>query len=573
MQSQYYYYVILWGLLLLCSPPTGSSGVKLLIDDSSALRSTTPLNQALTSTPTMDSNLNVSTALAVPESSSSFLTIQATAIHVERAEFPISKLLFKLTLKLAMEQIDRMLSPRRVKVFMNLRSASSCSDQYAAAVAAEEYFTRRTRLIIVSGCDDAIKSISRLASIWQIPLLTAAGFSADFNNKQVHRSLTRVAFSLKTAVEFLMKIMNSYKWRRFNLIVDESDPNSFALRESIQSHIADAVDSTNFHANLNLLSLDLASLLSTTSSTNITAPHSGADTRSMDSIDKWPNSLAKRAVEDALRQASLFSRVNIVLIPQVYLRKFMLSVYDQKMANGQYTFITIPLLLDQVDDEADELQAASEAQQQTTAKGQSSEDNLFLWRNVLSKRNSHARQAYESLMSIYVKTPTTRQYIYFSRNLTDLANSDFTSAKQQKVPSGSSSTLTKVATYGRKEATKPRIQLNINPYSSAFYDCLQIYARALQESLRTIELERDLAKRVQLGHSLHANLTSLMRGRRYDDMLMGSIYINKNGDRETEYTLDDMNQMGQYWPVFIFNGETRSIERLSPIRWSADPSG
>lgn len=473
------------------------------------------------------------------------LFIQATAIHVERAEFPLSKLLFKLTLKLALEQVERALAWRGVKISLNLRSANTCTKQFAGALAAEEYYTRRTRLLIISGCDDAIKSVSRLASVWQIPLMTAAGFSADFNDKQTHRSLTRVSFSLRTAVEFLVKIMNSYRWSRFNLLVDESDPNSPALRESIESNIAEMeaqrVNPSN-HANLNILPFDLASLLQSTIDLNLTT--SVANLTQENDPDIWPNELTRRAIGDILRQAALFSRVNVLLIPQAHVRKFMLSVYDAGMANGQYTFITIPLQLER----AESVLGASEPQQQ---------DNLFAWRALTSKRNGHAKQAYESLMSIYVKTPTTRHYNYFARNLTDLANSNYiTNLNQQQ-----------------QLVTKKRIQIDINPYSAAFYDCLQIYARALNESLNMIEAEKAPNKRRELRRSLHANLTSHMRDKRYSDMLTGTIYLNKNGDRETDYSLDDMNQMGKFWPVIWFDGQSRSIERLAPIRWFSDGSG
>lgn len=511
-------------------------------------------------------------------SSSPIFHIQVTAIHIDKSEFPLSKLLFKLTLKLALDSAEKRLESRRIKLSLSIRSANTCSRQYAGAVAAEEYYLKRTRLFIVSGCDDAIRGVARLASGWQVPVMTAAGFGADLNDKTIYKSLIRVAFSLKTAVEFLVKVLKSFQWKRVNLIVDESDTNSLALKDGIEKNFAHfkAKNESNTQSFiLNTISLDLKKTTLTSqfqTNFNQSADNYLSNINSSHQLnysdDKWPNNLTETSVRDALKQSSLFSRVNILLIPQHYLRKFMLSVYDQGMANGLYTFINMPLLfISNSEDQLDNTVAISSSNYSKQSYVTSTGENVFIWRSLLSTRNSQAKQAFESLMPIYLRAPTTKAYIYFANKLFNLANTNYattTTMKPSNFKQGSSSQS------NQSVVGSSKIQLSINPYSASFYDCLQIYATVLDELYQRVKNESDKVVRKKLRSELHSNLIRSMRNKRYDNLVTGSISLNTNGDREADYTLDDLNQMtGKFSPVFLYKGETNEIERLSRIHWSS----
>lgn len=536
----------------------------------------------ITNKSTTADNNNNNNSRSPTNSSTTKLHIQATAIHVDESEFPLSKLLFKLTLKLALEAASKRLERSRVKLSLSIRSANTCSRQYASALAAEEYYKNRARLFIVSGCDDAIRGVSQLASGWRVPVMTATGFGADLDDKTVYKTLVRVAFSLRAAVEFLFKIMRTFQWHRVNLIVDISDPNSLALKGTIEKHLIDyKID--DFQVKLNTIPLDMRSLMTgrqqTTLSTNESFHHHNSN-ESDD--DKWPNEITERTIQGALKQSSMYSRVNILLLPQHYLRKFMLSVYDQNMGNGLYTFVNMPLLLITNDDQMDGQQALLGSNSSKLSYVAPTGENVFVWRSLRSSRNSQAKQAFESLMSIYLRTPKSKAYLYIVSKLIDLANMEYGTTT-------TTTTTTTPANYSTQQQSKfqnskesfanghlAKIQLNINPYSASFYDCLQIYSIVLNESLTSITQEsrsRDVKKRL-LRYDLHARIIELIRNKRFDNMATGTISINSNGDRETDYTLDDMNQVtGKFNPVILYRGHTREIERLARIHWSSDPLG
>jgi hypothetical protein len=612
------------------------------------------------------------------------LRILVTAIHVDKAEFPLGRLLFRLTLELALSEANKYLEKHmkqagnklsghfdKLELALNVRSANTCSRQFAAALAAEEYYRKRARSFIVSGCDDAIRDVSRLASQWRVPIMTAAGFGADLGDKSVHKSLVRVAFSLQAAVEFLFKIMKMFHWSRANLVVDESDPNSLALKESVANHLAGhhraggsrpadlAAAAANFSVHLNTIVLDLKALSAARAATSKNAAVAaalGEDAQTMDvgqqqhqqhqSDDKWPNEITEQAIDDTLWRCSRFSRVTILLISQRHLRKFMLSAYDQNMANGHYTFINMPLL--PIDDRLseDELPAmantggggggasgdassehkhplppvshagytagggrSAAAAAASAGLGAATGENEFVWRSLQPRaRNAHAKHAFESLMSIYLRTPTTKAYVYFVSNLNNLANanqspgvapssgSNSSGAGSAMVAplAGQNSSWSALRDTGPAQSAgkagtgaaatpnaRQRIKLNTSPYSASFYDSLLIYARTLHESL-VLETgngsSASAASKAAIGRPslarANAMVSKLIRNRRFDNMATGSVFINANGDRETDFTLDDMNEMtGKFAPVILFRGETREIERVGRIHWSSDSSG
>lgn len=556
--------------------------------------------------PSANSTIDEATGSRIKTKRRRHLRIRMTAIHVERAEFPLSRLLFELTLALAVNDANKHLEKqqqagggsggttanselRKLRLELSVRSANTCSHQIAGALAAEEYYMRRARLFVVSGCDEAIRGVSRLASQWRVPIMTAAGFGADLADKSVHRTLVRVAFSLRAAVEFLFKILRMFQWRRVNLVVDESHPNSLALKDSVEKHLASHRSSAgaNFSVDLNTIVLDLDGLFAfQTGNTSARAEQKHLQP----SDDKWPNEITEQAIGDTLWRCARFSRVTVVLMGQRHLRKFMLSAYDRSMANGQYTFINIPLL--RTDPEDAEMGAntsgvanggggtagasatSSSAMTHSSPAGPAAAtgEEEFLWRSPQPKaRNAHTRKAFESLMSIHLRIPTTKAYLYFANNLNTLANS-----MDHVAPlAGRTTMATSAADRRVPPPSGKRIKLNTNPYSASFYDSVQIYARALHESLELMAAGNDTT--TPLGERLrqtHAMVSELMRDRRFDNMVTGSVAINRLGDRETDFTLDDMIPMtGLFAPVILYSGDTRDTQRIARIHWSSDASG
>jgi atrial natriuretic peptide receptor A len=72
----------------------------------------------------------------------------------------------------------------------------TCEKNYAGALAAEEFYLRKVDVLIGPACSVALDTVARMASSWNIPIFTAGGIGAEFSNKALYSSLTRLSFSL-----------------------------------------------------------------------------------------------------------------------------------------------------------------------------------------------------------------------------------------------------------------------------------------------------------------------------------------------------------------------------------------
>lgn len=110
-------------------------------------------------------------------------------------ELPIFFEIVKPTVELAVEKISAKYPHLKFRV-KSRKDDNSCESNVLGAIAAEEYYVNKVSAFIGPICGRALDDVARLATYWQIPIITAGGMGAEFSNKNVYKSLTRVAFSL-----------------------------------------------------------------------------------------------------------------------------------------------------------------------------------------------------------------------------------------------------------------------------------------------------------------------------------------------------------------------------------------
>src|SRR5207248_2023406 len=97
---------------------------------------------------------------------------------------------------------------------------------------------------------------------------------------------------------------------------------------------------------------------------------------------------------------------------------------------------------------------------------------------------------------------------------------------------------------------------DVNPIVAAFYDAVLVYALAANQTLgarNTSETAADVIKSIW--------------GRKFNDIgLTGDILINQNGDREADYTLNDMDpETGVMVPVATYFGSEQKYEKMKGV--------
>jgi len=116
-------------------------------------------------------------------------------VMAQQAELPVYFEVVKPALQLAIEEVHRRYPHLRFNLVAR-KDNNPCSQNFAGAIAAEEFYLRKVSAFIGPACSLALDPVARMASYWNVPIFTGGGIGVEFSRKNVYSSLTRMAFSL-----------------------------------------------------------------------------------------------------------------------------------------------------------------------------------------------------------------------------------------------------------------------------------------------------------------------------------------------------------------------------------------
>lgn len=116
-------------------------------------------------------------------------------LFVSSSELPVYRETMKPTLEMALEEVSKRFPTINFTLAVR-QGSNACLTNKAGAHAAEAYYKDGAKVFIGPACSVALDSVGRMASYWNLPVFTAGGISAEFANKQLYSSLTRLSFSL-----------------------------------------------------------------------------------------------------------------------------------------------------------------------------------------------------------------------------------------------------------------------------------------------------------------------------------------------------------------------------------------
>ncbi|KAK8741206.1 hypothetical protein OTU49_002557, partial [Cherax quadricarinatus] len=163
--------------------------------------------------------------------------------------------------------------------------------------------------------------------------------------------------------------------------------------------------------------------------------------------------------------------------------------------------------------------------------------NYKPWHNASDsdERNEIAKKAYEAVLTVTARAPSSDQYKNFSSHVKKIAQEEFGYKYEEE---------------------------SVNPYVAGFFEGVLVYAAALNSTLREGGAITD-------GHHIVAN----MWNRTFDSNVVppwftGNISIDARGDRKADYSLLDMNPVtGIFESVATYYGESESLEFMGNITW------
>ncbi|GBO00192.1 Atrial natriuretic peptide receptor 3, partial [Araneus ventricosus] len=244
--------------------------------------------------------------------------------------------------------------------------SKTCFNNYAGVLAAEEYYQSRVTAFVGPACSRALDPVSRMASYWNVPIYTAGGIDMLFSLKNIFSTLTRVSFSIDQVTKFILHILMEFQWRHIAIFVDESESSETIIRRSL----SETIKQTDYE---------------------------------MFPIYKEFNSSLQPNYKQMLQDARKGARVFVLLACGKTVRSIMLAGYELGMENGEYAFLSIELLKNQLHSEQ------------------------FNWYTPNDKKNKEARKMYESLMIISIRVPVREEYQIFINDVKETAKNKFSS--------------------------------------------------------------------------------------------------------------------------------------------------
>ncbi|CAN8023791.1 unnamed protein product, partial [Ixodes persulcatus] len=311
------------------------------------------------------------------------------------------------------------------------RGYTSCINNYAGNYAAEEFFGGGVTAFVGPGCSMAVDSVGRLASYWNVPVCTAAGVGAQFEDRTIYGTLVRLALTINALRDAFLKVLRHFGWQHLVVLSDSSQSFFRQLRRALEGLFADP------DARVRAVFRDFDSSRSTVNYTSL------------------------------LVDGSSYARVFLLAGDGEVIRQMLLDAYDLNMHDGQFAFLT------------------AEPYKNERYFGE------FSWYKEGDPRNPEARKMYEALMILSLKIPTSPEYKNFVRQVVRDSRKEFNTSIDETI---------------------------VNVLIAGFYDCVQLYAWALNETLAhggdpmdgraLIDLIMNSTRYVTLkSHKSHTNVT------------------------------------------------------------------
>ncbi|XP_037573883.1 atrial natriuretic peptide receptor 1 [Dermacentor silvarum] len=199
-------------------------------------------------------------------------------------------------------------------------------------------------------------------------------------------------------------------------------------------------------------------------------------------------------LETLMQQVARNARIVVICASPDTVREIMLTADDLGMDNGDFVFFSVELF--------------------TTRN--TSNTRPWYRESDTAERNHRARKAYEALLVVQTRIPETSEFSHFKQALQETARKEFE------------------FDYNTDE---------VNPFVSAFYEAVILYALAINETIID-----------GMPITNGSYITQKMWNRTFEG-ITGAVRVNEKGDRDLDYSILDMNpETGQYQVVANYLG-------------------
>ncbi|XP_069101884.1 atrial natriuretic peptide receptor 1-like isoform X2 [Argopecten irradians] len=322
-------------------------------------------------------------------------------------------------------------------------------------------------------CDYSLAPVARYAPYWGLPIVSPGGLAEDFlDKKKEYKTLTRMGSAFDSMTRFLLAAIAHYRWPRLILLYDPYGQDEIFERFCFLAGSAIIKE---------------------------------LQTKRRDMFGEYKQVTKDNSTYAKILREDVGAKFSIVVLcaSANSVREIMIKAHELNFDNGEYVFLNIDLFSSKNESE----------------KPWEREDDT-------PERNEKARKAYEALMTVTLRKPTSPEYKHFSEEVKKRAES-----KDRNF------------TYGEEE---------VNSFVGAFHDAVILYAIALNE---TLTRNRSITNGTEI--------TKLMWNRTFDG-ITGTVSIDDNGDRNADYSLLDMDPAtGKFQVVANYYGNNKEYKPVN----------
>ncbi|KAL4216489.1 Nitrogen permease regulator 2 [Mactra antiquata] len=331
----------------------------------------------------------------------------------------------------------------------------------------------------------ALELLARVSSQKDIVIMSPGGFGVNLGvNKTTDpkfKSLIRVGTTMQKLINFTQILLDRYNYKLYKFISEKHDSDMYFCLE--------------FDRAVQYL---------------MNVEKSRRNNTIMFDRYLYP----RKATAEHILKHEVGSNFSVVVLcaSADSVREIMIKAHELNFDNGEYVFFNIDLF---------------------SSKNESKKP--WFREDDTEERNKKARKAYEALMTVTLRKPTSPEYKNFSNEVKRRAKHYYENF-----------------TYGEEE---------VNSFVGAFHDAVILYALALNE---TLEANQSITNGTEI--------TRRMWNRTFPG-ITGNVSIDDNGDRNADYSLLDMDpDTGEFEVVANYFGNTKTYEQVpgKQIRWAGN---
>ncbi|XP_048750952.1 atrial natriuretic peptide receptor 1-like isoform X6 [Ostrea edulis] len=407
-------------------------------------------------------------------------TVKLAVLLPEQGKFPFVKYKVLPAIEIAVKKVESGQFLPNHNITINYKD-DECSETMGPLRAIDLYVAKEVDVYLGPCCDFAVAPVARFAPYWNIPVISAGAFVQAFSDKKnEYKSLTRMLTTYGKVAEVVFEITQTFNWTTVGLLFHDNVVNR-ERSKSTEFFTMEAI----FHK----------------FKSNVSEPWY----KMFDEGVKGSYNL-QALLEDAAKN----TRIVVLCASADSVRDIMIKANELNFDNGEYVFLNIDLF-------------------------SSKEDSEKPWyrKNDTPERNQRAKKAYEALMTVTLRKPTSPAYRNFSEEVKRRAGNDS-------------------FTYGEDE---------VNSFVGAFHDAVILYALALNETLAN---NRSITNGTEITHR--------MWNRTFEG-ITGTVSIDSNGDRNADYSLLDMNpKNGKFEVVANYFGKDKKYMPVpnKQIHWAGN---